>query len=579
MSTPETLTAAQRARMLNIPERGTMNMSKAERATLEQVMANFDVGADVPDASAGLGADADMSFAVLPIDQIEPYRYNPRTGINPRYEEIKASIRVDGITNMLTVTRRDKHSKYTTYGGGNTRLLIAKELYAEGDKRFAQLQVVVKAWPGDAQIITAQLAENENRGDITFWEKAHGVQYFRVEFEKETGKSISSAALHAELKKRGLDYGLKTIQNFAFSIENLAPIGKWLTAKEVNETIRPAYSSLQALAERLGKGGGQAREAFNAVLQKHSKTLESATQPAELDALALLADWQAAFAKLLDTDVEQLQAMLAALKADANINSKTLRQVQAAAPQARDEACESARDPGPIAPAFSSTHSARQPFKQTMRDDTYYEAQNDDVVPQAPLSKKEAQPNLNGLAAPIPPHPEPSMLPSQSERLLAEIKDLLRRINLVVPLHDVICEYETMPFGFIMDFPPSDDWATAGEVQVSRPNLRAALWIFLVSISGQMDKRVTLPPKDDGIAFSRELAHDMEALRTAFEKCGVGLSEKGAKAMPVMELGGVSSIFADPDLTTLIIKLLDAIEKLRAADPERAPYGFEWQFV
>ena len=73
--------------------------------------------------------------------------------------------------------------KYTPYGGGNTRLQIAKELFSEGDQRFAQLRVIVKEWPGDAQVITAHLVENELRADITFWEKARGVHQFRVELE------------------------------------------------------------------------------------------------------------------------------------------------------------------------------------------------------------------------------------------------------------------------------------------------------------------------------------------------------------------------------------------------------------
>ena len=466
---------------------------------------------------------ADTSFAVLPIDAIEPNRYNPRIGRNPRYHEIKESIRADGITNMLTVTRRDRQSKYTTYGGGNTRLMIAKELAAEGDARFATLQVVVKAWPGDAQVITAQLAENENRSDITFWEKAKSVQQFRAEFEKESGQTLSTVALHNELKQRGLNYGLRTLQNFAFSVTHLAPIGRWLAARSVNEVIRPAYVGLRRLAKKLGKDE-QMYEALDNELQLCEIRLECAEQPAELDVQRLLNDWQRAAAKLLGTSVEQLQAMLAALMADADISAQELLALSAALPVQKVRA-----------------------------------AQSDDAA-------QEAQPRPQGAPTPTPPLSKP-------EKLRAEIKDLLGRISQIVPLHDVICACD-MPFGFIVDFPAEGDgWNKAGGKSVPQPYLRRALWNFLVAISGQLDRRVPLP--SEGVTFSEELAKDKAAFCAEFEKRGMPMNG----AMPLMEGGEIAAIFAEPRLGSLVIKLLGAIEKLRAADPERVPGFFERRFA
>ena len=564
--TPETVTAVQRACALGISERptDTNEKSKAAREVAEQIRANFSDVSSAPPASVPFDfnkADDDMSFALLPIDAIEPYHYNPRTGRNPRYHEIKESIRADGITNMLTVTRRDKLSKYTTYGGGNTRLMIAKELAAEGDARFATLQVVVKAWPGDAQIITAQLAENENRGDITFWEKAQAVQQFRAEFEKESGQTLSSVELHSELRRSGLNYAPKTLQNFAFSVENLAPIGRWLGATAVNESIRPAWSGLLGVAEKLGKGG-QARAALDDVLQLHGIRLECAEQPAELDVQRLLDDWQAAFAKLLDMSVQQLQAMLAALRADAGIDAQALRDVSVTLP------VEKGGDG--VGAVRSSLPPRAASFKPEIRDDE--EAQNDEITPQGSHSAREAQPNLQGLLTPIPSLPEPEVEPLP-EKLLAEIKEQLGRISQIVPLHDVICACD-MPFGFIVDFPAEgDDWSKVGGMDVPQPHLRAAMWRFLVSISGQLDRRVPLP--SEGATFSHALAKDKEAFCAEFEKRGMPMNG----AMPLMEVGEIAAIFADPNLAKPVIKLLDTIEKLRAADPERAPDFFERRFA
>ena len=355
--TPETLTAVQRAQRLNLQPTGKSaeadkpalapSMSPAKppskqeqqiinqgRATLTPISAKRSATADLDPRD-----DPDMSFMALPINQIEPYEHNPRTGPNPNYEQIKASIKVDGITNMLTVTRRDKHGKFTTYGGGNTRLRIAKELFEEGDQRFATLQVVFKEWPGDAQVITAHLVENENRADITFWEKAKGVQMFKKEFECESGKPLTAGELNRELKERGLNYGIKTLQNFAFAVEQLSPVGEWLKPREVNESLRPQVASLLEIGTKLGHGPAL-RQCLGEVMAQHAEAIRKIAienndlepderMPVALDHALLAADLNQAVADLLKADVHQLDAMRAALATNPKITSEALRGTQA----------------------------------------------------------------------------------------------------------------------------------------------------------------------------------------------------------------------------------------------------------
>ncbi|MBR5950877.1 MAG: ParB N-terminal domain-containing protein [Actinomycetaceae bacterium] len=569
---PSFVTAVDVAKKLGIPT-GT-DMDKPDEETMRSIRASFGIERKKESPLAGASSDMDMSFVLLPIDEIEPYRYNPRTSRNPRYDEIKASIEADGITNMLTVTRRDKNGKYTTYGGGNTRLMIAKELAAAGDKRFANLHVIYKEWPGDAQIITAQLAENENRGDITFWEKACAVEQFRIEFEKESGKVLSSNALHGELKKRGLTYSPRTVQNFTFSIANFRPIGPWLRAKEVNETLRPAYSSLQALGKTFNKDW-DVQAALEDVLKAHGQRLEAGTQPpaqgvAELDVQALIADWHAAVGKVLDTSAEHVQAMLTAQKEDSSLSAEALRNVSATPSLPivdEDKPRESAK-------VLTLPRRAPAPtFKPITRDDDEIVG-NDEVMPQPQeLTPQQAQPNLQGLITPIPPMPQeqPPMDAIQQE-LLAEIKGCLRQINFTVPVQDVLCESDAMPFRFIVDFPATSDWATAGDVQAPQPRLRAALWRVLAAISAQLDKRV-LPslPDEEGIAFSGTIAKNEEAFRAKCEASGMQVGDDG---LPLMSVADVALVFTDPYLTEHVIKLLDTIEKLRASDPDRAPNSF-----
>ena len=163
MRTPELLTATQRAARLKLTGRApaegeapiTPNDSSEPPVDSKQVLDRAQVretfGVDSPrsaSAASDLLPQADLSFSLLEIDDLEEYRLNPRTGLNPCYDEIKASIRADGITNMLTVTRRPGASRYSPYGGGNTRLRIARELFREGDQRFARLNVLVKSLAG-----------------------------------------------------------------------------------------------------------------------------------------------------------------------------------------------------------------------------------------------------------------------------------------------------------------------------------------------------------------------------------------------------------------------------------------------
>jgi len=81
----------------------------------------------------------------LTLDQIRPYRYNPRQADHPRYEELKASIAAVGIRNPFTVTRHPGDDHYIIESGGNTRLRILNELWKEtGDERFRRVQVLFK---------------------------------------------------------------------------------------------------------------------------------------------------------------------------------------------------------------------------------------------------------------------------------------------------------------------------------------------------------------------------------------------------------------------------------------------------
>ncbi len=73
---------------------------------------------------------------LLDIDRIESYESNPRTERNPLHDDIRESIRQQGLQQPLVVTRRQGADCYVVKAGGNTRLAVLKELHGEtGDAR------------------------------------------------------------------------------------------------------------------------------------------------------------------------------------------------------------------------------------------------------------------------------------------------------------------------------------------------------------------------------------------------------------------------------------------------------------
>ncbi|RKR53688.1 ParB family protein of integrating conjugative element (PFGI_1 class) [Yokenella regensburgei] len=159
---------------------------------------------------------------VLALEQLRPNPDNPRTSRNPKYEDIKASIRARGLDSVPKVTR-DPESLEDVYifsDGGNTRYSILTELYAEtGDERFRRVQCIVKPWPGRF----GHLAENDVRGELSFIEKAFGIDKARAIYEEQLGREVSQRELADLLKEAGYPVHHSNISRMVATIEHLWP--------------------------------------------------------------------------------------------------------------------------------------------------------------------------------------------------------------------------------------------------------------------------------------------------------------------------------------------------------------------
>ncbi|HHT8253683.1 TPA: ParB family protein [Citrobacter braakii] len=162
---------------------------------------------------------------ILTLDQLRPNPDNPRKGRNPRFEEIKASVRARGLDSIPKVTRDpDGDDVYIFSDGGNTRYQILCELWQEtGDERFYRVHTIFKPWPGRLKCLVGHLAENEVRGDLTYIDKAFGIHNARAIQEEQLGRAVTLRELSELLNAEGYPIDNSSISRMEDTIKYLWP--------------------------------------------------------------------------------------------------------------------------------------------------------------------------------------------------------------------------------------------------------------------------------------------------------------------------------------------------------------------
>jgi ParB family protein of integrating conjugative element (PFGI_1 class) len=180
---------------------------------------HFTSDADTADLAA---ADSVMPVQlVLTLAQIKTYDHNPRRERNPAYDDIKASIREQrGLNNPFTVTLRPGEDRYMIQSGGNTRLAILNELYAEtGDEAFNTVQCLYVPWQSEAAVLSAHLIENELRGEMTLIDKAYAIRELQHQLESEYQQSFSRSELCKRIKALGYSLSRRHLIRFEYALE------------------------------------------------------------------------------------------------------------------------------------------------------------------------------------------------------------------------------------------------------------------------------------------------------------------------------------------------------------------------
>jgi len=230
----------------------TPKSDSEKRTVRERLKLEVSNSLNVPAPNSGSGlkhdTEVDDSWASLPVTAVHFYERNPRKANNDAYAELKESIRANGILQPLTVTKRPGETHYILYAGGNTRLQAIRELWEETtDPKFRETRVIIKAWRGEASVLLAHMAENTQRNDMTFWDRANGTLEIKRQIEDEHGAALTFREFEAEIKKFGLQTDLRTLSMYRFAVEKIADVGPWLSGLAVR-AIQPRLNLLLKLA-------------------------------------------------------------------------------------------------------------------------------------------------------------------------------------------------------------------------------------------------------------------------------------------------------------------------------------------
>ncbi len=265
----------------------------------------------------------------LRVEDIRAYERNPRRANNVKFAEIKESIRSTGVRNPLTVTRRPGEKHFIVEAGGNTRLLALQQLWEETrDPRFEKLTVLFRPWQSEGHVLVAHLIENEQRGEMTFWDKANGVVALKAQFEQERGRTLSLRQLEEELKAAGFPVNMPTLVRYLYSTTRLRVLGEAipvLSGQDV-KTIQLRLNLLKRYAEARGATGEQSlyETVFEPVLQKYADRYR---EIAQFDASELCIACEEAFARHLGEDLARLRMVLDTLARAPQMSRESLIQI------------------------------------------------------------------------------------------------------------------------------------------------------------------------------------------------------------------------------------------------------------
>lgn len=453
------------------------------------------------DDSIKLNADTeiDNSFAVLPIDSIQFYEHNPRIASNEAFPELKENIRVNNIQSPLSVTKRPGANHYILYAGGNTRLLAIKELFAEtGDPKFETTRVIIKAWRGEVAVMLAHMAENTNRSDMTFWDKANGILEIKKQMETDLGRELVLRDFEQALLKEGIQVNRSSLSWFIYANEKLSPIGPYLTGLAVR-TIQPKINALIRLCGLFNISEDDfSTNILTGILNDTAEYLREAKQASvgvaeknetSLSVERFIEDVENAVCAQCVITLRDLKKMLGALDHDPKLSLEELR-AAIVTPTKPDKMLSNYRQSGVTAPVVHPpVASSEQPAEV-------------EITPEEPTTQTvwtglEVTNASDSDMAVMQQATQDDFIQEQiaqeqaSHTNLDKLKNIIQKLISEAQLGACFVEIDSMPLGYYMQFDKSGPL----DLRENATDAQSVWWLLALS-SGQYDPdlcRAALP--------------------------------------------------------------------------------------
>ena len=211
----------------------------------------------------------------LPLVDIEAYSGNPRLYVNPKYAEIKESIRRIGVQHRIIVTRRPNQEKYVIRQGGNTRLQCLRELYEEtGDARFASAPCIYKHWTEEIDLLLGHMVENDHRGNLNWHERAHMICELKKVLEQSQNRQLSSRQFKKEAAQHGITVYQEKLHLQQYTLKRLAgPFASALAMGMGRTKVMQLHRAEQAL-RKLWNESSLPDDHFDAMISHQFKAME-----------------------------------------------------------------------------------------------------------------------------------------------------------------------------------------------------------------------------------------------------------------------------------------------------------------
>ena len=177
----------------------------------------------------------DGSLQRVKLSDIRINEKNPRVGVNPAYNDIKDSIKAIGLQNKFAITLIEGEDQYVTYGGGNTRLEILKELNKEsGGKDYEYIEVEFRKYQGEDVSFARHITENQLRSGFSFLNFAKIVADFKAMNERDSDVELTTVELEKLAKAQGFVIHRAMVNPLLLASE-LYPIFQNLMEKGVSD--------------------------------------------------------------------------------------------------------------------------------------------------------------------------------------------------------------------------------------------------------------------------------------------------------------------------------------------------------